>query len=140
MLNASELNAVMNSAVGDGVLLGLVLDANGTTIVSVFSKEDPARAEADSAAIIAATANVWRVYAGSDLAVNKMTLEAESDALEQVLIDFGERKLCAMSVADTAVLCLVSCDPAMQIGLLKLKTAALQQRVDLLLRPVMMMQ
>lgn len=137
MLNASELNAAMHCAVGDGVLLALLLDANGSTIASAFAKESIARAEEDYASMVAATANAWRVYAGSDLAANKVTLETESDALEQVLMDFGDRKLCAMSVADSAVICLVSCDPKVQIGLLKLKTAALQQRLDLLLRPVM---
>lgn len=137
MLNASELNAAIHSAVGDGVLMGLLLDANGTTLASAFDSNNAARAEEEYPAMVAATANAWRVYAGTDLTINKITLETEADALEQVLLDIGERKLCAMSVADVTVVCLVSCDPAMQIGLLKLRTAALQQRLDLLLRPVM---
>lgn len=136
MLNASELNAVIKGGVGDGVQLVLLLDANGDAMSSAFTDIRKDKND-DYAEMVAATANAWRVYARSDLAVNRLTLQVEPDSLEQVLVDFGEKKMCAMSVAGSAVLCLVSSDASVQMGLLKLKTAALQRKLDAMLRPVM---
>ncbi|KAK7200889.1 hypothetical protein NESM_000147700 [Novymonas esmeraldas] len=136
MLCASDLNAVMSHAVGDGILMSLLLDASGNAIASAFagpaSQKDVAYAPA-----VAATANMWRAYAHSDLAMNKLNLELESESLEQMIVVFPDKKICAMSVADTAVVSLVSADEAMTEGFLKLKTAALQRKLDRLLRPVM---
>ncbi|KPI90749.1 hypothetical protein ABL78_0185 [Leptomonas seymouri] len=136
MLNASELNAVVGSAVDNGVIMVLVLDASGNVIASAFSGT-AAEKERIYAAMIAATANMWRAYARNGLAMNKLNLELETESLEQMIVVFPDKKVCAMSVADTAVVSLVSLDDAVTEGFLKLKTAALQRRLDRLLRPVM---
>lgn len=135
MLNASEVNAVVKSVVGNGIHLALLLDPSGNAISSAFDGI-PDEREAPYASMIAVTANMWRAYARCDLAVNKLNLELEQDSLEQVLIEFDDKRMCAMSVADTAVVSLVSLDPNVTVGFLKLKTAALQRQLDSMLRPV----
>ncbi|CAJ1037133.1 hypothetical protein Q4I30_007680 [Leishmania utingensis] len=136
MLCASDLNGVMNSAVGDGVLMALLLDASGNAIATAFAGS-AAQKDIMYAPVVAATANMWRAYARSDLAVNKLNLELETESLEQVIASFPDKKICAMSVADTAVVSLMSVDKSVTEGFLKLKTAALQRKLDGLLRPVM---
>lgn len=136
MLCASDLNAVVSSAVGDGVLMALLLDASGNAIASAFAGT-PAQKDVTYAPVVAATANMWRAYGRSDLAMNKLNLELETESLEQMLVCFPDKKICAMSVADTAVVSLVSVDESVTEGFLKLKTAALQRKLDRLLRPVM---
>ncbi|KPA86562.1 hypothetical protein ABB37_00698 [Leptomonas pyrrhocoris] len=135
MLNASEFNAVVGSAVGNGVIMALVLDASGNAIATAFSGT-AAEKEVIYAAVVAATANMWRAYARSSLATNTLNLELETESLEQMIVVFPDKKICAMSVADTAVVSLVSLDDAVTEGFLKLKTAALQRKLDRLLRPV----
>ncbi|KAG5491364.1 hypothetical protein JIQ42_01263 [Leishmania sp. Namibia] len=136
MLCASDLNAVVNSAVGDDVLMALLLDASGNAIATAFSGS-AAQRDILYAPLVAATANMWRAYAHSDLATNKLNLELESESLEQIIVSFPDKKICAMSVADTAVVSLVSVNESVTEGFLKLKTAALQRKLDRLLRPVM---
>lgn len=136
MLNASELNAVVSSAVGNGILMALVLDASGNAIATGFSGT-AAEKEAIYAPVVAATANMWRAYARNELAMNKLNLELETESLEQMVAVFPDKKICAMSVADTAVVSLVSLDDSVTDGYLKLRTAALQRKLDRLLRPVM---
>ncbi|KAG5467041.1 hypothetical protein LSCM1_01221 [Leishmania martiniquensis] len=136
MLCASDLNAVVSSAVGDDVLMALLLDASGNAIATAFAGSAEQRDNL-YAPLVAATANMWRAYARSDLAVNKLNLELESESLEQMIVSFPDKKICAMSVADTAVVSLVSVNESVTEGFLKLKTAALQRKLDCLLRPVM---
>jgi hypothetical protein len=136
MLNASELNAVIGNAVGNGVIMALLLDASGNAIASAFAGT-AAQKEAIYAPVVAATANMWRAYARCDLATNKLNLELEIESLEQMIAVFPDKKICAMSVADTAVVSLVSLEGAVTEGFLKLKTAAVQRTLDRLLRPVM---
>lgn len=139
MLNASELNVVVSGAVGNGVVMALLLDASGNAIASAFGGT-AADKEAIYAPVVAATANMWRAYARSELAVNKLNLEVEAESLEQMIVVFPDKKICAMSVADTAVVSLVSLEESVTDGYLKLKTAALQRKLDRLLRPVMVEQ
>ncbi|KAG5466509.1 hypothetical protein LSCM4_01660 [Leishmania orientalis] len=136
MLCASDLNAVVSSAVGDDVLMALLLDASGNAIATAFAGS-AAQRDILHAPLVAATANMWRAYAHSDLATNKLNLELESESLEQIIVSFPDKKICAMSVADTAVVSLVSVNESVTEGFLKLKTAALQRKLDRLLRPVM---
>lgn len=136
MLNASELNAMVSGAVGEGIVMALLLDACGNAIASAFGGS-AAEKEIFYAPVVAATANMWRAYARSKLAVNKLNLELEADSLEQMLAVFPDKKICAMSVADTAVISLVSLGDGVTEGFLRLKTAALQRKLDRLLRPVM---
>ena len=136
MLNASELNAVVSSAVGNGILMALVLDASGNAIATGFSGT-AAEKEAIYAPVVAATANMWRAYARNELATNKLNLELETESLEQMVAVFPDKKICAMSVADTAVVSLMSLDDSVTDGYLKLRTAALQRKLDRLLRPLL---
>ncbi|KAG5492343.1 hypothetical protein GH5_01261 [Leishmania sp. Ghana 2012 LV757] len=136
MLCASDLNAVVSSAVGDDVLMALLLDASGNAIATAFAGS-AAQRDILYAPLVAATANMWRAYARSDLATNKLNLELESESLEQIIVSFSDKKICAMSVADTAVVSLVSVNESVTEGFLKLKTADLQRKLDRLLRPVM---
>ncbi|CCW61360.1 unnamed protein product [Phytomonas sp. EM1] len=136
MLNAAEINAVVESGVGDGVQLAILLEANGTVISSAFACSKKEREEV-YAPVVAATMNIWRLFGRNDLTINKISLEEEPDALEQVLVDFGDKKLCAMSVAENVILCLMSNNAAVQVGRLKLKTMLLQRQLDAILRPIM---
>ncbi|KAG5492876.1 hypothetical protein JKF63_01456 [Porcisia hertigi] len=136
MLCASDLNAVVNSAVGDDILMALLLDASGNAIATAFAGS-AAQRDMFYAPVVAATANMWRAYARNDLAINKLNLELEADSLEQMIVNFPDKKLCAMSVAETAVVSLLSVNESVTDGFLKLKTAALQRKLDRILRPVM---
>ncbi|CCW68952.1 unnamed protein product [Phytomonas sp. Hart1] len=136
MLNAAELNAVVQSGVGDGVQLAILLETNGTVLSSAFACSKKEREEA-YARVVAAAINIWRLYGRNDLTINQISLEEESNALEQVLMDWGEQKLCAMAVADKAIICLLANDAAVQVGRLKVKTMQLQRELDAILRPVM---
>lgn len=89
------------------------------------------------AAVVSAVHNLWRAYGRCDLAVNTLTLNIEPEALEQILVDLGSMRLCAMSVKSGVILCLVSQDAAHEVGMLKLKTAALQQAVFDMLAPIL---
>ncbi|KEG10824.1 hypothetical protein DQ04_03251020 [Trypanosoma grayi] len=135
MLDASAINSSMHHAVGNGVVTAFLLDENGVLLSSASADPEYVHTR-ERSMILAAIGNVWRACARNDLAKNKITNEVEPEALEQVLMDFSSKKLCAMSVGGTAILCLVS--SGLEMGLLKLKTAALQRRLDEYLRPVLM--
>nr|CCC92972.1 hypothetical protein, unlikely [Trypanosoma congolense IL3000] len=135
MLNAVVVNECLHGAVGSGVVASILLDEDGVLLSSASSNQEYAYSK-ERSMIIAAMGNVWRASARNDLAKNKTTNELEPEALEQVLIDFGNRKLCAMSVGGKAILCLVGYD--VEMGALKLKTAALQRRLDGCLRQALL--
>ncbi|CAD2216561.1 hypothetical protein AGDE_02819 [Angomonas deanei] len=86
--------------------------------------------------MITTTSNLWRAYSTNDLTVNKLTMKPEEDALECIFLEFEDSKLCTMSATEYAVVCLVSKDGAMEMGMLKLRTAALQRQVNALLQPI----
>ncbi|CBH14506.1 hypothetical protein, conserved [Trypanosoma brucei gambiense DAL972] len=134
MLEAAVVNECLHGAVGSGILAALLLDEEGVLLSSASSSEEYSYSR-ERTMIIAAIGNVWRASAQNDLAKSKITNELEPEALEQVLIDFGSKKLCAMSVGGKAILCLVGYQ--VEMGLLKLKTAAVQRRLDVHLRPAL---
>ncbi|EPY30040.1 hypothetical protein STCU_04266 [Strigomonas culicis] len=85
---------------------------------------------------------MWHAYANNDLALNKFSLDAVLEPPEQIIVDFGSRKLCVMATGGRALLALLSSDSEemkTEMGMLKLKTSMLHHRVDPLLRPVMTM-
>ncbi|KAH9601744.1 hypothetical protein LSM04_006936 [Trypanosoma melophagium] len=134
MLDAAAINNSMLHAIEDGVVAVFLLDRDGVLLSSASADPEYVHAK-ERAMIIAAIGNVWRACASNDLAKNKLTNKVEKESLEQVLIDFGKNKLCAMSVGGNAILCLVG--SGMEMGLVKLKTATLQRRLDSYLRPVL---
>ncbi|EAN88555.1 hypothetical protein TcCL_NonESM00054 [Trypanosoma cruzi] len=134
MLDASFINSSLKSALGNGVEAVILLDGNGV-LLSSASLNPEYVCQKEHSMIVAATGNVWRACARNDLTKNKLTNEMEPEALEQVLIDFGCRKICAMSVGGSAILCMVGTE--LEMGFLKLRTAALQRRLDGHLRPVL---
>ncbi|ESL07929.1 hypothetical protein TRSC58_04377 [Trypanosoma rangeli SC58] len=135
MLDAAFINSSMKNALGNGVEAVILLDENGVLLSSASLNPEYVW-QKEHSMIVAATGNVWRACAHNDLTKNKTTNTAEAEALEQVLIDFGEKKLCAMSVGGSAILCMVGTE--LEMGLLKLKTASLQRRLDGHLRPVLL--
>ncbi|KAG8348278.1 hypothetical protein ERJ75_001740500 [Trypanosoma vivax] len=136
MLNAVAVNDCLSSAVGNGIVTVILLGNDGVPLSSASSTPEYDHSR-ERAMIVAAIGNVWRASARNDLSRNKTTNELEPDALEHVLIDFGQQKICAISVGGGAILCVVS--RGLEMGLLKLKAVALQQRLDAYLRPVLAM-
>ncbi|ORC91995.1 uncharacterized protein TM35_000042090 [Trypanosoma theileri] len=134
MLDAAAINSSMQQAVEDGVVGVFLLDRDGVLLTSASADPDYVHTK-ERAMIIAAISNVWRACASNDMAKNKLTNKVETESLEQVLIDFGENKICAMSVGGNAILGLVG--SGMEMGLVKLKTATLQRRLDSYLRHVL---
>ncbi|RNF19239.1 uncharacterized protein Tco025E_04193 [Trypanosoma conorhini] len=136
MLDAAFINSSMKNALGNGVEVVILLDENGV-LLSSASLNPEYVCQKEHSMIVAATGNIWRACARNDLAKNKLTNAVEAEALEQVLVDFGGKKLCAMSVGGSAILCMLG--TGLEMGLLKLKTASLQRRLDGHLRPVLLL-
>lgn len=133
MLDATLVHKVMKSSVKEGVIMAFLMNSEGEVITSALLDEPDTQEHFGS--IAAAVGNAWRVYARCDLSINIHNQE-EPDSLEQIILELSNKKICAMSVAGTWVVTVVS-NETVEIGMLKLKAASLQRALDHLLQPVL---
>lgn len=129
MLDASAINDVIRSCVGDKVEAAFLINSEGEIIASGYKDNASGPEEHDLFTVTVATA--WKVYGKCDLNLNVEGIE-ERDSLEHLLLDFQSKKVSSMSVAKNCSVALVGMGE-IEAGLLKLKTAALQRGINFLL-------